>query len=129
MYPNLDKEDILQAVEETVINSDILVASIEDEEVAKYVAVLVDKAEIEEKGLKDVVPTKTVELEGNSKGKVTVAFLDTDTYRSRRKGEQGMLKPKWSWEGKRRPTVAERKILVALLLREQVRVIITSHLY
>ena len=39
------------------------------------------------------------------------------------------MKDKWSWAGRRKPDARERKLMLALLLREVVRVTITSHLY
>ena len=53
---------------------------------------MIDKKEIKEKGLVNVIPIKTVKLDGNNKNKTTIAFLDTDTFKSRRKEDHGVEK-------------------------------------
>ena len=40
-----------------------------------------------------------------------------------------MEREKWSWVGKVAPNKDQRKVMLALLLREQVRVIVSNHLY
>ena len=129
LYPNMDEEDMIEAIQELVEESEIEVENVDGKELAKYIAVMIEKKEIEGRGLANIVPTKTVELEGNSKGKVTIAFLDSETFKSRRKEDNGMEREKWNWEGKMTATKEHQKIMMALMFREQVRVVITSHYY
>ena len=51
---------------ELLENSELEVENIDDIELAKYVAVVVNKEEIKEKGLENIIPIKNVELEENN---------------------------------------------------------------
>ena len=52
----------------------------------------------------------------------------TATYTSTDKGKK-QIKEKWLWDTWTTPGRQKKKLMVALLLREQVRVMMTNHLY
>ena len=129
LYPNMDEQDLAEAIQELVEESELEVDNVGEKELAKYMAVVVEKKEVEDRGLANVVPIKTVEPEGNHKGKVNIALLDSETFKSRRKEANWLEREKWSWEGKVAPSMEQKKIMLALMLREQVKVVISSHLH
>ena len=128
LYPSLDTEDVLEAVEKLVMDSEYEFENVEDRELAKYLKIVIPEDELEAKGLVSNVPKSRVEIEGRSKGSVSVAYLDTDTYSSLDKGKKS-VKEKWVWEGWMSPCRVKRKLMLSLLFREQVRVMMTNHLY
>ena len=99
------------------------------EEMCKYLAVMLDEEEIEVKGLAPYLPVRTVVEEGAAKGKPSIAFLDCDRYRCRKKGQKDVWKPKWVWDRWRKPGKTVVKMMMAIVMREQVRVIVSNHLY
>ena len=70
-----------------------------------------------------------VELEGRQKGAPTIAYLDSDWYTSSTKGEASRNKDKWIWEKWEEPSLAIKKRILVMLLREQVKVLVTNHIY
>ena len=58
-----------------------------------------------------------------------MAYLDSSWYYSTTKGKGRTKKEKWNWEQWNEPGQVERKVMVALMLQEQVRVLVSSHLY
>ena len=128
LYPSLDLEDVLEAVEKVVIESEYEFQNVDEKEMAKYLKIVVTKEELERRGLLGHMPRRRVEVEGRTRGVVTIAYLDTDNYTSTDKGKKS-IKEKWMWEEWTPPGQQERKVMVALLLREQVKVMMTNHLY
>ena len=57
LYPKLDKEDMVETIQELVITSDVKVENVDDKELAKFVAVMVEKEEIKKKRLENIVQT------------------------------------------------------------------------
>ena len=96
---------------------------------ATYLAIILARGEQEGRGITNHLPRRTVELEGRQRGTPTLAYLDSDWYYSTTKGEGKTKKKKWNWEEWQEPSTATRKTMLALFLREQVKVIITNHLY
>ena len=129
LYPSLDLEDILEAVMAMVENTELSLEDVDSQYLATYLAVMVSKTELEEKGLSRHIPRRTVELEGKQKAAPTIAYLDSSWYYSSTKGKGRARKEKWNWEQWQEPGQVERKVMVALMLREQVRVLVTNHLY
>ena len=74
------------------------------------------------------MPRRTVELEGRGRGAPTIAYLDTEWYISTTKGEGKTKKQKWNWEEWKEPGQATQKMMLAVFLRKQVRVLISNHL-
>ena len=87
----------MQLIEESSIKID----NLDTEDMSKYLAVMVSKKELQERGLSECIPARTVELEGAANRAPTVAYLDTNTYKERKQDGQGRVRtverPKWSW--------------------------------
>ena len=128
LYPSLNLDGILEVVVELVEETEMEFENVDLKEVAKYFYITVPKKELEEKGLTRYLPQRTVELEGTAKGSQSVAYLDTGTYISSI-GSVKVTKDKWMWSQWEEPTGRDRKLMLALLLREQVRVMFENHLY
>ena len=74
------------------------------------------------------MPKRSVEEEGRARGAITIAYLDSDTYARSEKGRK-TTEDKWIWKDWIPPSKRQRKLMIALLLREQVRVMMRNHLY
>ena len=70
-----------------------------------------------------------MELEGRQKAAPGIAYLDTTWYISTTKGEGRVKKEKWVWDQWVEPDDDKLKTMIALMLREQVRVLISNHYY
>ena len=129
LYPSLHMDDILEAVMLLITKSQIMVDNLDTKEMGKYLSVVMEQEEIEARGLGPHIPRRTVVEEGAATKRPTIAYLDCDTYVSRRKGQRAETRPKWSWSSWKEPRERQRKVMFALVMREQVRTIISNHLY
>ena len=128
LYPSLDLDDVLEAVEKVVIESKYELENVDVKELAKYLKIVVTKEELERRRLTAHLPRRAVEVEGRARGAVTIAYLDSDTYTRSEKGKK-TIEEKWLWNDWSQPGAEERKVMVALMLREQVKVMMKNHLY
>ena len=115
----------MESVEKLVMESEYEFESVDDKELAKYLKIVLSKEELEEKGLASNVPRRRVEAKGTAKGAVSVAFLDTNTDTSVKKGKK-TVKDKWVWEGWVAPDRLKRKLMLSLLFREQVHKVLAT---
>ena len=115
-------------MEKIVLESEYEFQNVDEKELAKYLKIVVSKEELERSRLSGHMPRRRVQVEGRTRGVVTIAYLDTDHYTSTDKGKKS-TKEKWMWEEWTPPGQQEMKVLVALLLREEVKVKMTNHLY
>ena len=129
LYPNMDKEDMVQAVQELFMETVVEVEGVQVEELAKYLAVTYTKEELEARGLTNHIPRRTVEVEGRAKQAPGIAYLDTDIYVSRVRGEGQARKEKWDWDLWQPPTMEKQREMVAMLVSKQVEVVVTNHIY
>ena len=129
LYPSLHIDDILDAVLAVMVESDIYMDNIDSKEMGKYLGVMLDEEEISARGLTSHIPLRTVVEEGAAKGKPTIAYLDCNRYRCRKKGQKDTWKEKWKWDKWIKPDKEKMKVMMALVMREQVKMMVTSHLY
>ena len=129
LFPSMTLEDVLETVMELFLSTELLVRVEDDRLLAQYLVLMLSKEEIEERGLSRQMPRRTVEEEERTVRRVPgIAYLDNDTYISRVRGRQ-QKKPKWIWDDWVAPTSSQRKVMVALMMREQIKMVFTSHLY
>ena len=62
------------------------------------------------------IPTRQVDLDNTTRGKPTIAYLDTDEYTRTVNGVEEKKVPKWEWSGTRKPSPLQTRKLVALML-------------
>ena len=125
----MSKEDMVSSVYDLFMEVEVEVVEVEDRELAKYLAVTHCKEELEARGLTNNIPWRTLELEGRGKQAPGIAYLDTDTYQSRVRGEGQVKKQKWDWDLWVPPTRSKRKQMVAMMMAIQVEMVVTNHLY
>ena len=89
-----------------------------------YLAVMIGKEELRAKGIEQHIPKRTVEMEGRQKGVPGIAYLDCTWYMSTTKGQGRTKKEKWFWNDWVAPGPAKKKAMLALMMREMVRVVI-----
>ena len=128
LYPSLHIDDILEAVMQLILESDISVECLDTKEMGKYLAVMLEQEEIEARGLVPHIPRRTVIEEGAATKRPTIAYLDSERYVCRKRGQPDTSKPKWSWGRWKEPRERQRKLMFALVMREQIKMIITNHL-
>ena len=109
LYPRMRVEVIVRAVRELILESDLEAASVDYQEVGKYLCVVMNPEENEDLGLADVLPRRTKV----SRRKLTSNCLDDG---------------KWV-QGKDRPDDQQRKLMLALAVSEGVRAIVGNHTY
>ena len=96
---------------------------------AKYIAITCDKETVRKHNLVSVIPRRQTEIDGTSRKRPSLAFLDTDTYTRVSNGVSEKNVPKWNWEEIRSPSVLQKKRLLALALMEIARTILSNHIY
>ena len=112
LYPSMEWKEIITAVKELVENSEEEAKNVNYEEVGKYLAVTMTRAEIEREGLDDVVPERKVE----TGREITVAYLCNKANEEK-------------WKTTKTPEKEQRKKMVALAVAEGVRVCMSNHVY
>ena len=120
LYPSLDHEDVINCIEELVLRSNVKIEVKNKRELVKYIAVMVSEEEQSEKGLRESVPVRAV----GGRDNLTVAYLDTETVRTK-----DGVKEKWSWEHWIEPTGEVLQRMIAIMMREIVRMCLTNHIY
>ena len=98
-------------------------------ELSTYLAVMIGKEELGERGLLQHIPRRTVQMEGRQRAAPSIAYLDSTWYWSTTRGEGRTRKDRWNWEEWVEPCNAKKKTMVALMMREMVRLLITKHHY
>ena len=128
-YPSLDLGDMLEAVTVLVEGSRLEFEDIDCKELSTYLAIMIAKEELSERGLLQHIPRRTVEMEGRQRAVPGIAYLDSTWYWSNTRGQGRVRKEKWNWEEWTEPTPIKKKAMVALMMREMVRLLITQHHY
>jgi hypothetical protein len=124
LYPNLKIKECAEIIQKTVENSTLDFDDMDWDEAGKYVAVNYSKSEIEEAGLREVVPTR-IAKRGAEPG---IAYLDTDTVKKKDKNGKKIEVPKWQ-ELKRRPTKGEQKKILSLIMKVATVTVMSNHCY
>ena len=78
LYPSLDLGDMLEAVTVLVEGSRLEYKDINCKELSTYLAIMVAKEELSERGLLEHIPRRTVEMEGRQR--TVPAYLDFTWY-------------------------------------------------
>ena len=114
LFPSLRIEACMKAVTELIEKSDISEENIDWWEAAKYVAVFYTAKEIEEKGLKSVIPTRTKV----SKRPLTINCLSVDS--SKHDDE------KWT-KAPDTPTPTQKKTIFAMAIAYLCKITLTNY--
>ena len=94
LYPSLDKEDVRRCVEEVMRESNYKIDIVDKRELCKYLALVIDREELEGRGMVCSIPKRYNEgKKGERKIKPTVAYLDSETVKI-----NGEEVEKWIWE-------------------------------
>ena len=112
LYPSMEIGNIVEAVRELVEVSEKQVEGVDWTEVGKYLAIVMTNEEIEEEGLKHVVPKRKTQ----PNRKVSIAYL------SNKKNDE-------NWGPARTPGHRQKKKMLGLTIACAVRTCIQNHLY
>ena len=80
LYPSLDTNDILNGVWELITESDLKFENVDIKEIAKYISIMYSKEDHKKHNIVTTQPTRQVDLDNTARGKLTIAYLDTDKY-------------------------------------------------
>ena len=75
------------------------------------------------------IPDRQVDLDGTNRHPVTIAYLESDTYDRITNGKTEKNVPKCSWTKVKKPSLKQRKKLVALALIKMIELTLSKHLY
>ena len=75
------------------------------------------------------IPDRVVELEGTARGEVGMAYLDTEYFTRKDIDGKTVKVEKWSWRGKREPTMMQKKRMIASMMQVMVGAIMRNHHY
>ena len=114
LYPNIRKKDILKELW-YVIQKTNLEYNVDVKELGKYIAIVYVKDEIEKLNIKSCIPSRRVYLDGKTRKKPGIAYLDTDTYMKTEKDIKTKT-DKWSWKGKQIPSEMQKKKMIGLAM-------------
>ena len=122
LYPSLEKTKCRSIIENVIKNSEVEMIGVDWREVILYLMITEGKEEMTILGLSEVLPIRSCEMNGGRKGrKVTLTYLEKEL---NSKGEQ-----KWNWDHSRKPTNAEKKVLMSIMLGEAVESVMGNHVY
>ena len=68
-------------------------------------------------------------MEGKAKAKPGMAYLESETYISKKREREPNEKNKWIWRNKRTPNTQQKRKLVALTLMAAVEAVLENHVY
>ena len=122
LYPSLEKTKCRSIIKNVIKNSEVEMIGVDWREVILYLMITEGKEEMTILGLGEVLPIRSCEMNGGRKGrKVTLTYLGKE-FNS--KGEQ-----KWNRDNSRKPTNAEKKVLMSIMLGEAVESVMGNHVY
>ena len=110
LYPSMKWNDIIKAVREMIVSSEMSVENVNWHEVGKYLAVMMSKEDIEKEGLYHVVPKR------KSNRKITINYLQNKQNNK-------------NWYKSRKPGVVQQKRMLALAITIGVHQVLSSHTY
>ena len=70
-----------------------------------------------------------MELEGTARGEVSMAYMDTEHFTRKDSDGKTVKVEKWSWKGKRDPTMMQKKRMIASMLQVLVKTLMKNHHY
>ena len=109
LYPSIRRKDILKEISYIVEKSPMKFEYVNYVEIGKYIAILYGEAELRELNIISCIPNRNVVIEGRTRAKPGLAYLDKDSYVRVEKGKDSKTMNNWSWKGKMTPTEAQRK--------------------
>ena len=112
LYPSMDWQDIVLAVREMIENSMLSVQNVDWLEVGKYLSVMMTEEQIEEEGLKHVIPRRR----GLRLRRITIRYLQ-------------QKKNNEKWMPARRPGARQQKKMLALAVSLGVYTVMSNHTY
>ena len=112
LFPSMKWDDIISAVKEMILRSEMTIEDVDWGEVAKYIAVMVTQEEIDAEGLSHVIPKR----KKNRTRKITINYL-------RQKNNDT------KWAIARRPGVVQKRKMLALAVSVGVQCVMSSHTY
>ena len=112
LYPSMDWDDIVVAVKEMIMDSDMVIESVNWREISKYIAVMVSQEEIIKEGLEKVIPKR----KGRPGRTRTINFLQTQ-------------KNDCKWTVGRKSGTRQQKKMLALAISVGVRFVMANHTY
>ena len=83
MYPSLDIDETIKIVFEATMESEVKCDDVDIKDVAKYIAISMSQEDQRKLSIISCIPDRVVELEGEVKGEVGMAYLDSE-YLSRK---------------------------------------------
>ena len=112
LYPSMDWEEIVLALREMIEESEREIEDVDWHELGKYIAVTLDKEEVEKEGLRLVVPQRREE----TGRKISIAYLCN----KRNEGK---------WGTANQPRCRQRRRMLAIGISQAVRVCLEGHTY
>ena len=112
LYPSMSWDAIVTAVKEMIMESGLLIESLDWREIGKYIAVMVPTEVIEREGLTNSVPKR----KGRPGKERTINFLQS------KKNDQ-------KWTVARKPGVRQQKKMLALVISAGVKMVMSNHTY
>ena len=112
LYPSMEWDEIITSVREMIEESEMEVEGVDWHEVGKYLAVVMTTEEIEDQGLRLVIPQR----KGEKNRTITVSYLN-----DKRNNE--------NWEKARAPGKRQKRKMLARAITEGVKVCLENHMY
>ena len=112
LYPSMTWKEIIVAIKELILNSDMDIMNVDWTEVGKYLAVMMTEEEIEEEGLRNVIPKRR----GVRLRRITINYLQ-------------QKKNADKWLPARSPGVRQKRKMLALAISYGVYTVLSSHTY
>ena len=113
LYPSMKLSEIIKAVEEMILNSQMVVENVDWSAVARYIAVHVTQEEIDSEGLSLVIPKRKKKQRTR---KITINYL-----RNKKNEESRTVA--------RKPGSRQKKRMLALAIPVGVKMIMSGHTY
>ena len=115
LYPSIHIEDIMDGIMDIVTSAPIDFKNVNIDEMLKFVVIMYSEEEITQHKLQNVVPLRQVNIDGTTRGKPTLAYLDSDTYTRISNGKKELDVQKWIFKS-RKPTRIQKRKIIALVL-------------
>ena len=112
LYPSMQWDDIVIAVQDMIVKNRMEIANVDWTEVGKYVAVMVPQDVIEQQGLVNVVPKR----KRNRTRHITINYL-----RNKKNND--------NWTVARKPGCRQKTKLLALAISTGVKLVMANHTY
>jgi hypothetical protein len=112
LYPSMSWKEIVVSVKELIMDSDMVIQNVDWAEVVKYLAVMMTDQQIEEEGLRNVIPKRR----GVRLRRITINYLQ-------------QKKNADKWLPARSPGVRQKRRMLALALSHGVQTTLSSHTY